>query len=265
MELGVYGGLGIVGGALVKWLEEAGQHTVRIRDPKGRNDDFSSCVAIFIAVPVPTEETTGLQDLSILTNCIEEANALYKGKPIFVRSTVLPGTCDRFASCFGAKVYAMPEFLTERTAHDDMAKLPVLAGVSGHDEAIAILFQVFNPKPVWIASNFEAELAKYTHNCFAALKVNYFNVIKEVCEAYGADYTAVMLAAVMTGFIEPTHTHVPGPDGKYGFGGKCLPKDLHAFVTYLQQRDFMGWTTLGSAFTDNDYFRAKPGPTQQAI
>ena len=28
------------------------------------------------------------------------------------------------------------------------------------------------------------------------------------------------------------HTRVPGPDGDYGFGGKCFPKDINAFIKY---------------------------------
>ena len=28
------------------------------------------------------------------------------------------------------------------------------------------------------------------------------------------------------------HTKVPGPDGEFGFGGKCFPKDLNSFTSY---------------------------------
>jgi UDPglucose 6-dehydrogenase len=26
------------------------------------------------------------------------------------------------------------------------------------------------------------------------------------------------------------HTYAPGPDGKFGYGGKCFPKDVNAFA-----------------------------------
>ena len=39
-------------------------------------------------------------------------------------------------------------------------------------------------------------------------------------------YTGVLLS----GYINDTHTYVPGPDGKYGYGGKCFPKDVNAFA-----------------------------------
>ena len=34
----------------------------------------------------------------------------------------------------------------------------------------------------------------------------------------------------LSGYINDTHTYVPGPDGKCGYGGKCFPKDVNAFA-----------------------------------
>ena len=30
-------------------------------------------------------------------------------------------------------------------------------------------------------------------------------------------------------YINDVHTQVPGPDGQFGYGGKCFPKDVDAF------------------------------------
>ena len=32
-----------------------------------------------------------------------------------------------------------------------------------------------------------------------------------------------------------SHTQVPGPDGKKGFGGTCFPKDLSSLIYHLTQ------------------------------
>ena len=32
---------------------------------------------------------------------------------------------------------------------------------------------------------------------------------------------------LLSGYINDTHTYVPGPDGKYGSGGKCFPTDVN--------------------------------------
>ena len=42
----------------------------------------------------------------------------------------------------------------------------------------------------------------------------------------------------MSGYINDTHTQVPGPDGKFGYGGKCFPKDIEAFKTELGDSSF---------------------------
>ena len=32
-----------------------------------------------------------------------------------------------------------------------------------------------------------------------------------------------------------SHMNVPGPDGRYGFGGPCFPKDVSALLEYSKE------------------------------
>ena len=76
----------------------------------------------------------------------------------------------------------------------------------------------------------EACLAKYAHNVFGCLKVTYFNCIHDLCKQHKLDYNNVLSGILVSGYINDTHTKVPGPDGKFGYGGKCFPKDVNAFA-----------------------------------
>jgi UDPglucose 6-dehydrogenase len=33
------------------------------------------------------------------------------------------------------------------------------------------------------------------------------------------------------------HTMVPGPDGDFGFGGKCFPKDINAMIKFIESNN----------------------------
>ena len=46
----------------------------------------------------------------------------------------------------------------------------------------------------------------------------------------GADFQKIQRGCLLSGYINDTHTFVPGPDGKFGYGGKCFPKDVNAFA-----------------------------------
>ena len=35
--------------------------------------------------------------------------------------------------------------------------------------------------------------------------------------------------------LGPSHLMVPGPDGEFGFGGNCFPKDTKAFLKYADE------------------------------
>lgn len=217
-------GVGTVGGTLKTWFEKNTDHELRCSDPhKDLNDGLEDCDAIFISIPVkPTEEG---QDLSNLMQEVERAKKYSSN--IFIRSTVLPGTCDRLG------VISMPEFLTERRAYEDMCLYPVLCGPCDQ----ALLARLFPGKSAVIVSNTEAEIAKYTHNCFGAVKVTFFNMIYQLSKAMGADFEQVKKAARITGFIEKTHTQVPGPDGFYGYGGKCFPENIEAMKGFYHGQD----------------------------
>lgn len=229
MIVGVIGA-GITGGNLGKLLTSLGHMVLYDDEPKGLKDDMSCCDAVFICVPVPTIRDR-TQDLSIVKERIMKWKSL--NCPFFLRSTVLPTTCDRLSNLTKKVVVAMPEFLTERTAEKDVFSQGIICG-EPTGTIRPLVERIFHKKKVVFMKNTEAEMAKYAHNCFGAVKVMYFNVISAACKKFNLNYDMVREGVLMSGYINPPHTKVPGPDLKYGFGGKCFPKDLAAFIGFLQ-------------------------------
>ena len=129
----------------------------------------------------------------------------------------------------GHQVCYMPEFLTERTHIEDFKKQTMV-----FTGAVDLLIKVFPGKKFTVMSPLEAELTKYIHNVFGAYKVTYFNAAKEYVEKMGGDWAKVHTGVLLSGYINDTHTYVPGPDGKFGYGGKCFPKDVNAFAKMTQ-------------------------------
>ena len=52
-----------------------------------------------------------------------------------------------------------------------------------------------------------------------------------ICDEIGIDYDKVVEYATYDERLGKSHWAVPGPDGDYGFGGHCLPKDVSAIVS----------------------------------
>ena len=87
-------GCGFVGGALKTWLEENNRGAkVFVSDPpKGYNDDLSDIDIAFLQIHVPTEND-GTQNLTLMKELICKLPDV----PVFVRTTILPGTSDRLS------------------------------------------------------------------------------------------------------------------------------------------------------------------------
>lgn len=215
-------GCGFVGSALKIWLEENNKDVaIRVSDPpKGYNDDMKDIDVAFVQIHMPTEDD-GTQDLTLMKQIIRNLPNV----PVFVRTTILPGTSALLTRETGHQVCYMPEFLTQRTYIEDFKhQTMVFTG------SVDLLTKIFKGKKFAVMTPLEAEITKYAHNVFGAYKVTYFNAVKEYCEMMGADWANVHTGVLLSGYINETHTNVPGPDGKCGYGGKCFPKDVNAFA-----------------------------------
>lgn len=220
MQVGIIG-VGIVGGTLKRWLDENTNHELKLYDPpKGLFGEMHGCDAVFVSVPV--HSWAGGQDLSLMKESVDRVK--YSNAKVFIRSSVLPGTNDSLGTI------AMPEFLTARRAYEDMSNLSLVFG----DVDKFFIDEIFPKKEKIIVSNCEAEMAKFTHNCFGATKVTYFNIIKKLAEKHECDYDNVIRAAKITGFLGNEHMQVPGHDGSYGYGGTCFGPNMKAFQAHLK-------------------------------
>ena len=80
-------------------------------------------------------------------------------------------------------------------------------------------------------------------NTALAAKVATFNSIYQACEDQGADWTVVRAAIANDWRIGIGQTDVPGPDGQFGFGGKCLPKDVVAMAKLVNNNVYINAIT----------------------
>ena len=91
--------------------------------------------------------------------------------------------------------------------------------------------------PIVKTSASHAEMVKYFINCFLSTKVSFANEMYQYCDAIGVDYDKVVEYALYDKRLGTSHFSVPGPDGDFGFGGHCFPKDLAAMIHQFQNVD----------------------------
>ena len=80
----------------------------------------------------------------------------------------------------------------------------------------------------------ESEMVKYIANCFLATKVSFFNEVHQFAEAKDCDWNTVIAGVTSDHRIGNSHYNVPGPDGDYGFGGTCFPKDINSLIWQME-------------------------------
>jgi UDPglucose 6-dehydrogenase len=242
MDIGIVGG-GVVGKATARcFMEHANVKVYDVIPEKRTHDlaDVMECSLVFVCLPTP-KGRNGECDLSYVDNFFN----MVGGHPtLFVlRSTVPVGATATLSGKYGVDVCHSPEFLTARCAITD-AQLParnIIGYVGRYElcESAKLLFELYSRRfpgvSTLVMSSCESELVKLTLNSFFATKVAFFNEVNAYARTRGLDWDKVMEGILSDGRVAHSHTKVPGPDGHYGFGGACLPKDLSNLIHCLEE------------------------------
>jgi len=204
----------------------------------------SGADAVFLAVGTPTSRRgDGYADLTYIYEASKELAVHLQGYTVIVdKSTVPVGTARQVARRIKEvnpeadfDVASNPEFLREGAAISDFMRPDrVVIGVES-DRAEQVLRDIYKPlylqeSPIVSTTIETAELIKYAANAFLAVKISYINEMAAVCEAVGADITALAKGIGMDGRIGSKFLH-PGP----GYGGSCFPKDTLALMRIVQE------------------------------
>jgi len=237
--------------AEVKVYDKDSSKSLHTLDETVNDSDF-----IFLSVPTPSN-VDGSMHLGILESALSDIQAVNKrkGNIILIRSTILPGTTKELAKKFTKlNIVFNPEFLTERSAKFDFINQSrfIIGGRKRHTGRVAELFRWrFGDSVPCIETNWEtAEMIKYMNNCFFATKVSFMNEMKLVSDKSNVDWDIAVEGFVRDGRIGHTHLNVPGPDGKWGFGGSCFPKDIQAMIHFGEELG-MDLNTLQGAWETN--------------
>lgn len=252
-------GLGFVGGAVASSFEASMTEIVTVDvDPSratGTYSDLTDCEGIFVCVPSPMNADMSC-NTSILESVLEQLKN-YQGV-IISKCTAPPNKYEELNKLYPNLVHN-PEFLTAANAQADYLnqKFAIVGGsirAYRHEAERIIKLSLPMLEQVVQCSIGEASLAKYAINTFLATKVIYMNELYQLASAAGLDYAKISRMIQLDGRIGHSHLQVPGPDGSFGFGGACFPKDTAALIKYAESLD-VSLNVLDSAVKKNIFLR----------
>ena len=211
------------------------------------NELISKCKMIFLCLPTPMNSDRSCH-LNIVEDTLQKIDDWcdemdfygLEQRTIVIKSTIPPGTTEKWNQQYKKIDVAFnPEFLTEANSIDDFKNQNrIIIGSTRKVGAKikSIYSKVFPKVPIIKTSSTIAEMIKYFTNCFLAMKVSYANEMYQICEKLDIDYDKVVEYAVRDERIGTSHLNVPGPDGDFGFGGHCFPKDLNALINLAEKQ-----------------------------
>jgi nucleotide sugar dehydrogenase len=232
-SLGIIG-QGFVGNAVYKKFRNYYDVATYDLDSSKANATFDEVCQnklIFLCLPTPMNQD-GSCNIDIIEDQIKNLDE--KGDyTIVVKSTIAPGTTERWNKKYQSTIVFNPEFLTERNAEEDYNNQEriILGGpIEGLNTVKPYFDKVFPNAKIIKTESTLAEQVKYFTNTFLSVKVSFANEMYKLCKGLDIDYDKVVELATYDSRLGNSHWSVPGHDGDFGFGGHCFPKDLAAII-----------------------------------
>jgi UDPglucose 6-dehydrogenase len=259
MNIGIIG-QGFVGNAIYQKLSKYYKVFTYDLNDKLCNSTFdetvSRCKIVFVCLPTPMNQN-GSCNLDIIEDVLSQINEYTDTERIVViKSTIIPGATDEFNSKYkNIDIVFNPEFLTEANAVDDFenqSRLLLGGSLKSTTKIKQIFSAVFRKTPRIIKTDAKsAELVKYVTNTFLATKVSFANEIYKLCEELELDYDKIIEMATLDPRLGDSHWGVPGPDGDFGYGGHCFPKDLAAIIQMSKEKGSLNHVLKAAQMTND--------------
>jgi len=212
------------------------RNNVTYHDPfKGIvNNNYNNYKHVIICVDTIQKNP---KDYADLESVLDELECKSYSEVVVIRSTVSPVKVLEWDKKYSLNYIMFPEFMPqqENKLNLDNAWIAVLGGEVSSTKSFEQLLKtcgyLVKDNNYLHVSKEEACIIKLANNAGLSAKLTYFNSVYKICEEFGASYESVRNAIGMDSRIGIQHSIVPSPDdGKFGFGGHCLPKDILAIA-----------------------------------
>jgi UDPglucose 6-dehydrogenase len=242
-------GAGFVGSAVVAAFNHT-QVDLEIVDPRdrpckalGKNLKIADITAdiCFVCVPTPSMPN-GDVDVSIVNEVLRELVFSGYSGIVVIKSTITGNYLTQLTQTYSElRIVYNPEFLTERNAIADFQnpQMQILGGEWSDCVSVEQLYAQHSKikvAPTFKTDIISASLLKYAINSWLATKVTFMNELYQMHMMAGADTTWEQFTDMLSrdNRIGNSHLQVPGPDGNFGFGGHCFPKDTQGLLQWAR-------------------------------
>lgn len=279
-------GAGFVGSATGKGLAKHKNHIVFVEPDKSKvaalkaenyeaydPKDYPSITTdvTMFCVPTPTKnKNIQLDYLKQAVTSFAERLKNHKDYHVAViRSTVPPSTTrdivlpiiEKVSGKKAGKDFGLamqPEYLREVTAEEDYAR-PWFVLIGALDAKTAgVIEKIYKPfdAPIETCTLEEAEIQKYVHNVFNAVKIAFFNELRQAITSKGWDANKVFMATAES--CEGMWNPIYGIRDFGPFDGACLPKDTRALLEW-SEKNKLDFEILRAVIGSNLKYEKKVG------